>query len=117
MNRWHLTDEIIEKFKPILSEYLNKVENVTIEQMEKMSNEELGLDFSDKGINPSQLVDLLKDFGYEDENYDDNGWELDFWITMKRRKGEFFESGCETLIIAGCGMTFELKLYIDGMDF
>ena len=28
-----------------------------------------------------------------------------------------FESTCEHLVVAGCGMTFELKIWIDGMDF
>ena len=117
MNRWHLTDEIREKIKPLLVEYFNKVENVTAEQVEHMSNEELGIDLSDKGINPSQLEDLLKEFGYEVENRDDNGWELDFWIYMKRTDGKIFDSTCENLVIAGCGMTFELKIYIYDMDF
>ena len=49
MNRWKVTDEIKEKFIPILKDYLNKLENLTVEQVETMSNEELGLDLSDKG--------------------------------------------------------------------
>lgn len=117
MNRWHLTDEIRDKIKPLLVEYFDKVENVTAEQVEHMSNEELGIDLSDKGINPSQLEDLLKEFGYEVKHRDDNGWELDFWIYMKRTDGKYFDSNCENLVIAGCGMTFELKIYIYGMDF
>ena len=117
MNRWHLTDEVREKIKPLLTEYLNKVESVTVEEIEYMSNEELGLDLSDKGINPSQLEDLLKEFGYEVTNRDDNGWELDFWIDMRRKDEKTFDSTCEHLVISGCGMTFELKIYIYGIDF
>lgn len=117
MNRWHLTDEIRDKIKPLLVEYFDKVENVTAEQVEYMTNEELGIDLSDKGINPSQLEDLLKEFGYEVIRRDDNGRELDFWIDMRRTNGKCFDSGCERLVIAGCGMTFELKIYIYGMDF
>lgn len=117
MNRWILTDEIRDKIKPLLTEYFNKVENVTTEQVEKMTNEELGIDLSDKGINPSQLVDLLKEFGYEETNRDDNGWELDFWIYMRRTDGKYFDSDCEHLVVSGCGMTFELKIYIEDMDF
>ena len=117
MNRWHLTDEIRNKIKPLLVEYFDKVESVTAEQIEHMSNEELGIDLSDKGINPSQLEDLLKEFGYEVKDRDDNEWELDFWIYMKRTDGKYFDSGCEKLVVAGCGMTFELKIYIDDMDF
>lgn len=117
MNRWHLTDEIRENIKPLLIEYFDKVENVTAEQVEHMSNEELGIDLSDKGITPSQLVDLLEEFGYEKEDQEDNGWQLDFWIYMKRTDGKHFDSGCENLVINGCGMTFELKFYINDMDF
>ena len=117
MNRWDLTDELREKFKPLLTEYLDKVENLTAEQVEKMSNKELSLDLSDKGINPYQLQKLLEELGYEEDSFDRNGWQLDFWINMKRKDGRHFESYCENLVIAGCGITFELKLYIDDIDF
>ena len=117
MNRWNLTEEIKDKIKPLLTEYFQRIENVTTEQIEQMSNEELGINFSDKGINPHQLVSLLKEFGYEEVDRDDNGWELDFWIHMRRQDEKTFDSGCEKLVVAGCGMTFELKLYIDDCDF
>lgn len=117
MNKWLLTDEIREKIKPLLTEYFDKVENVTYEQIEEMTNEELGIDLSSTGINPYQLMSLLEEFGYEEEGRDDNGWELDFWIYMKRTDGKSFNSGCENLVVRGCGMTFELKIYIKDMDF
>lgn len=117
MNRWDLTDEIREKIKPLLMEYFDKVENLTTEQVCQMSNEELGIDLSDKGINPSQLVDLLKEFGYEETGFDRNGWQFDFWIYMSRVDDKTFDSTCERLVVTGCGMTFELRIYIDDMDF
>lgn len=117
MNRWIVTDEIRDKFKPILKEYFDKVENLTVEQAEKMSNEDLGIDLSDKGINPSQLVDLLEEFGYKEDDRDDNGWELDFWIYMRRHDGETLNSPCDKLVIIGCGMTFELKIRVDKRDY
>lgn len=118
MNRWILTDEIRNKFKPLLTEYFTKVENVTFGQVEKMTNEELGLDLSDKGINPYQLWQILEEeFNYRKEDIDWNGWEQDFWIKMKRTDGKYYDSGCENLIINCCGMTFELKIYIEDFDF
>ncbi|MBQ8218378.1 MAG: hypothetical protein IJZ79_03640 [Bacilli bacterium] len=116
INRWKLTNEIRNKIKPILEEYFHKVENLTVEQVETMSNEELGLNLSDLGINPYQLTELLKEFGYEKTNSDHNGWELDFWIHMRRSDGKCFDSTCERIVIAGCGMTFELKIYIEEID-
>lgn len=112
INRWNK-----RKINPLLTEYFDKVENVTYEQIEEMTNEELGIDLSDKGINPHQLVCLLEEFGYEREDQDDNGWELDFGFTWKEQMASFFDSGCENLVVRGCGMTFELKIYIDDMDF
>lgn len=117
MDKWNLNDEVRAKFKPILTEYLHKVETVTAEEMEHMENEELGLELTDTGISPWQLKELLEELGYEARNSDDNGWELDFWIYMRRIDGKTFESSCEELTIRGCGMTFELRLYIEDMDF
>ena len=113
MNRWQLTDEIITKFIPILQEYLNKIENITAEQFMQMETKDLDIDFSDTGINPTQLCDLMEELGYKETKTEDNGWELDFWIHLKRKEGKHFESGCENLVISGCGMTFELKIGID----
>lgn len=113
MNRWTLTDELRDKFEPVLNEYFDKIENFSDEEVEKINYEELTIDFSDKGINPWQLKTLLEEFGYEEVELDNNGWQLDFWISMTRRDSKRFNSTCENIVIEGCGMTFELKLYID----
>jgi hypothetical protein len=57
-------------------------------------------------------VNLLEEFGYEQNDIDHNGWELDFWINMNRTDRKTFASGCENIVVAGCGITFELKIYI-----
>lgn len=117
VNRWILTKEVRDRIKPILQEYLDKVENLTTEQVEHMENEELGLDLYGMGINPNQLIDLLEELGYERVSMHHNGWELDFWVNMKRKDEKVFDSTCENLVVAGCGMTFELKIYIEDMAF
>ena len=113
MNRWMLTDEIKNRIKPLLVEWFEFVENLTEEQLERVElSEPLEIDLSDKGINPYQLETLLKEFGYDTDDRDDNGWERDFWIFMSRKDGRHFTSGCENIAIMCCGMTFELKVYI-----
>ena len=108
MNRWQLTDEIREKFVPILKEYLNKMDTIPEEDFEEQTYD---LDLSDTGINPYQLWQLLeKEFGYEEVDIDENGWEQDFWIRIKRTDGKTFSNGSEHLTINCCGMTFEVKL-------
>lgn len=112
MNRWELTDEVKKKYKPVVEEWLNRMESLTVNQIEKMDNEEFCLKLSDTELRPYTLLKLLEEFGYGDEEFDDNGWELDFWIRIKR-EDKAFESTCEKLCIHGCGMTFELNLTID----
>jgi len=99
MNRWHLTEEVKIKFTPIVEQFIGEVENIDIEERKEL----LEKDFSDTELNPSRLGELLEELGYEEENRNDNGWELDFDITM-------IKEGHRPLVIRGCGMTFELML-------
>ena len=121
MNRWQLTDEIRKKFTPILKEYLDKIENMTEEEFDNVPDEALAetfdLDLFGMGINPYQLWQLIEEnFNYKEDSIDRNGWEQDFWISMRRTDGKTFPSGCEHLVISGCGMTFELSLGIYGVN-
>lgn len=86
------------------------MESLTCEQIETMDNEEFCLKLSDTELHPYTLLNLMKEFGYGDEEFDNNGWELDFWINIS--KGGSYPSTCENLCIHGCGMTFELNLSI-----
>lgn len=119
-NRWALTDEIREKFIPIIRSFLHKMENMTEEELSSQPCNDMGLfdycsiDLSDMGINPYQLRELLqKEFPYDYLDMDRNGWEMDFWIYMRRNDGKHFPSGCEKLVISGCGMTHKLTLNVE----
>lgn len=110
MNRWKLTDEVKETFIPIIQNFLNKMESLTIDEIDCMDNNEFCLDLSDTKLNPYTLLELMNDFGYSKGDFDSNGWELDFWIDIS--KDNFYPSTCEKLCINGSGMTFELKLSV-----
>jgi hypothetical protein len=110
MNRWELADEVKSKFKPIIQDFLNKMETLTADEVENMENDKFSLKLSDTELRPYTLLELLREFGYGDEEFDDNGWELDFWITIS--KDGSYPSTCEKLCIHGCGMTFELNLSV-----
>lgn len=113
MNRYTLTDELRNEFKPKIQEFLNKMENLTGEQIEHMSNEDFMISFSDTKLNPYILEQILIEMGYEEIDFDKNGWQMDFWINMRRKDNKTFDSTCERLCISGCGMTFELNLAVD----
>lgn len=110
MNRWELTKEVKEKYKPIVEEFLNKIDKMSTKKIENSENEVFTIDLSDTELRPYTLQELMKEFGYENVEFDDNGWELDFWIRMNRNSEKLTDRIC----INGCGMTFELNLTIDG---
>ena len=120
VNRWKLTEEMREKWRPVVEEWLKNLEDMTEEEVKELaenSNKEelearFKLDLSDKELNPSRLSYLLRELGYEDDETEDNGWQWDFWWTYKK-EGVSFPSGCEALKISGTGATFELVLSVD----
>ncbi|WCF11432.1 hypothetical protein NDS46_31230 (plasmid) [Paenibacillus thiaminolyticus] len=98
-NRWTLTDEVKEKFMPVIQEFISKLESMKPEE----SSELLEIDLSDTELNPFTLVILLESIGYEQTNQNDNGWQMDYWITMCKE-------GFKPLLVKGTGITFELRL-------
>jgi hypothetical protein len=111
MNRWILSDEVKEKYKPIIQQWLNKMEKLTKDEIDKMDNKEFCIELSDTELRPYTLLELMHELKYGEDEFDDNGWELDFWINIVK-KGKYYPSGCEKLCIHGCGMTFELNLSV-----
>lgn len=92
-NRWDSTKEQKEKFIPIIQEF--------IEKSKKNSDTKEYVDFYNQGISPSQLKDILEsNLGFKEINFDCNGWQWDFWITMRKDEIDY--------MIAGSGMTFEM---------
>ena len=69
--------------------------------MEKNPDTKECIDFYNQRISPSQLKDILEnDLGFEEVDFDTNGWEWDIWITMRKDGVDY--------MIAGTGMTFEM---------
>ena len=99
MSGWNLTDEIRDNIGTLLYGYLLELSELDVE------NEEIPtLNLSDKGISPSQLSDLLEEFGWERGEQEENGWEMDFWIPFTKHNIYY------TLTLSACGHTFTLEL-------
>ena len=99
---WNLTDELREKFKPIVEDYI-----ALIESNEVNNEHRQGINLTNQGINPIQLKELLEQLGYEDDGYDSNGWQHDFWWNMSNSN---YKKYAKNLCICGCGMVFSLVL-------
>jgi hypothetical protein len=61
------------------------------------------IDFTGSGINFYTLGEVLEELGYEKEDYDSNGWQLDLTVT-------YVKEDCENLILHGSAYVFEIQL-------
>lgn len=99
INRWKLTEGMISEWKGKIEEHIKEIENFC-----QFENPYLcELDLSQTSLNLITLKKLLKEMGYEEGEFETNGWEMDFWQ-------EFTKYGEIPLMVRGCGMTFELIL-------
>lgn len=94
MSEWNASVEEKKKYIPYIQE--------GIEHLKQKKIDDINLD----ELNPAKVEELLKELGYEQTDFDTNGWEMDFWITFKK-------PGEPNIIVGGCGYTFTLKLYLE----
>lgn len=99
-NKWELTTKVKEKYNPIVTEFIAKIESEEFNE-----DEDCTLDLSNTELNPYTLQELLEGMEYEEKDRDYNGWELDYWIYMEK-------SRFKNLCIHGTAITFELKLSV-----
>lgn len=112
-NLYTPTKEQINKYKPIIEEYLTRIKTVTDEETDKdfrtMDDEQLYkkyvLDLTGEQINPKQLCEILRILGWEliDSDYNSN----DYFQNLQK---EDEESCISNLIIQSNNDTFELIL-------
>lgn len=111
MNRWKIPETERKELVSLLKFYFNKLEKLKEKEIEEMDNEEFILDLGELGFKPYWVWEILEEeFNYEKIEFDDNGWELDFWIYFDRKDNKIFPSTCEKMVLYGTGMTFELYL-------
>lgn len=113
MSTYQLTNDVRERFTPIIRAYLDKMEDPTGDKLCFLHDSEFYIDLTGTGISPYQLRMLLEEeFGYEFVAQDQNGWQMDYWMYFRRKDGRKFPSGCESLVAGGCGISFTLTLEI-----
>ena len=59
---------------------------------------------------PSNIVDVLRKMGWEDDDQEANGWQHDTWIYLSHPDYDF------CLVLYYCGYTFEMNLYRSDID-
>lgn len=98
--KWNMMDWEMAKWKQELS--------VAIDRLSRdKSHEENFINFD---VCPANLIDALRDMGWDDDELEDNGYQHDCWIYFSHQDYDFI------LILYYCGHTFELKLYREDID-
>lgn len=93
--KWNIREWEAEFWR---SFFEKEIKNLEVGHTEK-------IDLTQKDLCPENVIDVLRNMGYEDEDYDTNGWEQDTWIS-------FFKEGEKPLMLFYCGRTFEMNLSI-----
>lgn len=95
MNYYTLNKEIDDKWTPQIKSFIDNISN--------SGNTSLNLTGISE-LNPSRVRDILVDkIGYEETDFDSNGWDWDFWFYFKKE-------GFAPLVLRGTGLSFELYL-------
>ncbi len=102
---YYLTPILYFQFKPIVEEYLGKLEKGDFDDVNKVY-----LELTGKGISPKQLKELLMELGYEDNGTDINGASCDYWIYLENTNRTGY---ARKLRIAGSAMGFSICLTSD----
>ena len=93
--RWNMMDWELQKWKQELSAAIVRL------SQNKLYQE----DFTHLDVCPANLIDALRDIGWEDDELENNGWQNDCWTYFSHDDYDF------VLVLYYCGHTFELKLY------
>ncbi len=102
-NAYCLTDDIRRQFTPVIA---HLIASVSADAIKSLTNEEyhdlVEINLTGQPVNPFQLGELLKEMGFEEEDRDENGWQLDCWLNYQR--------GDTKLQISLTGITFEMRI-------
>ena len=109
MNYYTIADDVRKKIHKLVDDFFAKCTAIDLEK-DDWHEDDLMLDLTNSGINPSQLMDVLKeDYKYSEDTFDTNGWDWDFWQTMSN---DDFTEPFNRIKISGTGITFELYLQV-----
>lgn len=97
---------------------LNEIDKSAIKDiiaaiLEYMNNHEDagydGISLNPIDVSPSQVMDIIKELGYEESYNDFNGWEGDAWW-------HFYKEGARSIIVSYCGYEFSMSISLEEPD-
>lgn len=109
-NRWLLDEETKAKVKAMVVAHIDKIANFDIES-DSDTRYEVVLDLSGiPGVGPYHVKHIIEDLGYEEDDFSDNGWEMDYWFHFQHPVPDKFPPLC----LSGTAIIHEM--YLRGED-
>lgn len=112
-NRWHLTEERKAELTKLVLATINKIASFEVTEDSAETRYEVGTDFSDIGVGPYHIIQILKDLGYKEDDYSDNGWEMDYWFHFRHPDSTKFPPLC----LSGTAIIHEVYLHGEDEDY
>lgn len=108
---------INEESKAVITQMvLETIKNITDFKITEHSDEsryDIGTNFTEVPLASAYVIeDIITGLGYEQVDFDKNGWEMDFWIHYRHK-----DSNYPPLCISGTGITKEVYLRGEQKDF
>lgn len=110
-NRWNLDDDKKEQVKAIIIAHINKIAKHEL-KTDNDSRWDVSLDLSElPGVGPYHIENILKELGYENNDYDTNGWQMDYWFHFIHQDKKF-----PPLCLQGTAIIHEMYLHGEDED-
>ena len=108
-NYWELNNKSKEILTKIIKKAIDDIASYTAIEGSN-SRYEVGIDLTNMGVGPYHVKDILEDLGYIDDDFDTNGWQMDYWFHFQHPESDKFPSLC----LSGTAIIHEM--YLRGED-
>lgn len=110
-DRWHLDEAKKIEITKIIFDTITEIANFKVTE-DSVSRWNVGTDLSDLGVGPYHIEDIIKSFGYEEDSFSDNGWEMDYWFHFQHPDHNF-----PSLCLSGTAIIHEMYLHGEDKDY
>lgn len=109
-NYWHIKDsKQKELLKNIIIDTINEIASFEVTE-DSVSRYNVGIDLTNMGVGPYHVKDILEELGYNEDDFSDNGWEMDYWFHFQHPESDKFPPLC----LSGTAIIHEM--YLRGED-
>lgn len=109
-NYWHIKDDKQkELLKSIIIDTINEIASFEVTE-NSVSRYNIGIDLTNMQVGPYHIKDILEELGYKEDDFSDNGWEMDYWFHFQHPEPDKFPPLC----LSGTAIIHEM--YLRGED-